>query len=180
MNTTQLTKSDTDRMVSGVCGGLADYLHVDPAMVRLAWVMLTIASFGLGTIAYILLTLVLPEPANAGQPVSSVMEQNLSQMGSNVNRAGQTISTAANSVFAGHQNAGTTMTVADPDAQNAAGQNVTGKQASTGNTAAFVLIALGAFFLMANLGLISFKTMIIFWPLVLVVLGIMLLNRRKP
>ena len=55
----KLYKSNKDRMISGVCGGVAEYLNVDPTIVRLIWVLL---SFGAGTgiIAYIVCAIVLP------------------------------------------------------------------------------------------------------------------------
>jgi phage shock protein C len=50
-------------MLSGVCGGIADYFDVDPTIVRLGWVVGTIfltAGFG-GLIAYLVCALVIPE-----------------------------------------------------------------------------------------------------------------------
>ncbi len=51
-----------NRMLTGVCGGLAEYLGVDPTLIRVLWVFATLISFGLGILAYIALTLVIPEP----------------------------------------------------------------------------------------------------------------------
>ena len=48
-------------MLGGVCGGMADYLGLDPVLVRVLWVVLTLALFGTGLIAYILLWLLAPE-----------------------------------------------------------------------------------------------------------------------
>ena len=47
-------------MLAGVCGGFADYLGLDPLLVRVLWVVITL-SFGLGLLAYILLWLLAPE-----------------------------------------------------------------------------------------------------------------------
>lgn len=44
----------------GVCGGIAEYLDVDPTIVRLVWVILTLASFGFGILAYLLAYAVIP------------------------------------------------------------------------------------------------------------------------
>jgi len=51
-----------DRMVAGVCGGLAEYLEIDPTLIRVLWVFGTLASFGLGVLAYLALMLMMPEP----------------------------------------------------------------------------------------------------------------------
>ena len=54
MQQARLLRSETDKMLGGVCGGLADYLNIDPVLVRLAFVVLFLAS-GLGLVVYLLL-----------------------------------------------------------------------------------------------------------------------------
>jgi len=64
-----LTRSLHDRMIGGVCGGMAEYFNIDPSLVRVGWVMLTFFSgFFLGIIAYIVLMVVVPEQKNEAQP----------------------------------------------------------------------------------------------------------------
>lgn len=48
-------------MVCGVCAGIGEYLTIDPTVIRLLWVIFSIASFGTGLIAYIIAALVIPE-----------------------------------------------------------------------------------------------------------------------
>lgn len=50
-----------DRRLFGVCAGIAHAMNVDPTVIRLAWVLLSIHSFGFGMIVYLILALVLPE-----------------------------------------------------------------------------------------------------------------------
>jgi phage shock protein PspC (stress-responsive transcriptional regulator) len=54
-------RSSSDRMISGVCGGLAEEFGVPPAVVRLGFVLLTLFSFGTGLLLYIVLWVVMPE-----------------------------------------------------------------------------------------------------------------------
>lgn len=56
----RLYRSKKDRMIAGVCGGLAEYFEVDPVLVR---VLFALAGFmgGIGIILYILLVIVTPE-----------------------------------------------------------------------------------------------------------------------
>jgi phage shock protein PspC (stress-responsive transcriptional regulator) len=55
-----------DRMVAGVCGGLAEYLGVDATLVRVLWVFGTLLSVGIiGGIAYLVLMVLMPEPDSA-------------------------------------------------------------------------------------------------------------------
>ncbi|MCL2496815.1 MAG: PspC domain-containing protein [Clostridiales bacterium] len=47
-------------MICGVCGGIGVYFSIDPTLVRLAWVLVTVCSFGLGIVAYIIAAIVVP------------------------------------------------------------------------------------------------------------------------
>ena len=63
--TKRLYKSRTDRMIDGVCGGVAEFFAVDPTLVRLAWVLLTVLG-GSGIILYIAAMILVPaDPAPA-------------------------------------------------------------------------------------------------------------------
>lgn len=57
----KLTRSKLNRMICGVCGGLGNYLGMDPTVVRLIWLVLSIASFGTGLIIYLVAAIVVPE-----------------------------------------------------------------------------------------------------------------------
>ena len=61
----RLYRSRKERMLGGVCGGIAEYFDVDPTLVRLAWVLFTFAG-GAGIVAYIIAWIIVPEaPENA-------------------------------------------------------------------------------------------------------------------
>lgn len=55
----KIYKSDTDKKIFGVCGGIAEYFEVDPTIVRLIWAI-SILCFGTGLLAYIIAALLLP------------------------------------------------------------------------------------------------------------------------
>ena len=57
--TKKFYKSRKDRMIDGVCSGLADYLGIDPVIVRVLW-LLSIFLNGLGAVAYILAMIIVP------------------------------------------------------------------------------------------------------------------------
>jgi len=66
----KLHRSGIDRMVAGVCGGVADYFAIDPMIVRVLWF---VASFlgGLGVTAYVISLILIPEnPEHIGVPDS--------------------------------------------------------------------------------------------------------------
>lgn len=56
----RLYKSSTDKKVCGVCGGIANYFEVDPTVIRLIWVIFTLAG-GSGLIAYIIAAIIMPD-----------------------------------------------------------------------------------------------------------------------
>ncbi|SJZ49501.1 PspC domain-containing protein [Eubacterium coprostanoligenes] len=60
----KLYKSTTDRKLCGVCAGIANYLNIDPTVVRLLWALITFLG-GAGVVAYVVCALVIPdEPYN--------------------------------------------------------------------------------------------------------------------
>lgn len=56
----RLCKSRHDSKVDGVCGGIAEYFGIDSTMVRLGWVIFTLAG-GSGILAYIIAMFIMPE-----------------------------------------------------------------------------------------------------------------------
>lgn len=56
----KLCKSNTNKKICGVCGGIAEYLNADPTLIRLAF-LLVCALGGSGIMAYIIAALVMPE-----------------------------------------------------------------------------------------------------------------------
>ena len=56
----RLYRSRQNRQISGVCGGIADYLAIDPALVRLFWALFALAG-GPGVVLYIILIVIVPE-----------------------------------------------------------------------------------------------------------------------
>lgn len=62
MEPKRIYRSRTNRMISGVCGGIAEYFNIDPTLVRLIAVLLLFAgAFIGGVIAYFICTAVIPE-----------------------------------------------------------------------------------------------------------------------
>ncbi len=55
----RLMRPQSDRMIGGVCGGLARYLKLDPVLVRLAFVLLTLFK-GIGLVIYLILLILMP------------------------------------------------------------------------------------------------------------------------
>ena len=58
----RLYKSMENKMICGVCGGIAEYFDIDPTLIRLAAAAITLFSIGTGIIAYIVAAIIIPNP----------------------------------------------------------------------------------------------------------------------
>ena len=56
----RLVKSQSNRMICGVCAGVGEYFGIDPTVIRLLWIFLTFCG-GSGLLAYIIAAVVIPE-----------------------------------------------------------------------------------------------------------------------
>jgi phage shock protein C len=149
----RLERSTTNKVVAGVCGGIGDYLQVDPTLVRVFFVIGTIITGGLGLLGYIILIVLMPLP---GQPAPFVKQ------------AG--VSTSTVDAAAGGDAATTTPVAPAPPDPEAAER----RRATFG----FVLIALGALFLFSNAGVFRVVRWDLAWPLVFIAIGVLLLAQR--
>lgn len=59
MNHRKLYRSESDKKLLGVCGGIAEYFDVDPTVVRLGWVLFSLLG-GSGLLAYIIAAIIMP------------------------------------------------------------------------------------------------------------------------
>lgn len=136
----RLTRSSEDRLIAGVCGGLAAYLDIDSTLVRLAFVILIFAS-GIGLPIYLILWLIMPVEDSESRSDAEVIQKNLGEIG--------------DSVYSGVSGIGRRGTVG------------------------ILLILMGAYFLLNQLGWLSWISGAVFWPLLIIGFGIYLLIRRS-
>ena len=61
MERKRLYRNVNDKMLCGVCGGLGEYLGIDPTVVRLLVVLLSLSSVGMGVIIYFVAAFIIPE-----------------------------------------------------------------------------------------------------------------------
>ncbi len=64
MNDKRLYRSSTNKILCGICGGIAEYFGVDPTVVRAIYVILTFCTAFSGALAYLILLLIIPERRN--------------------------------------------------------------------------------------------------------------------
>ncbi len=61
MEQKKLYRSATNRTVCGVCGGIGEYLNIDPTVVRLIWLICAIPSCGTAFLIYLIAAVIMPE-----------------------------------------------------------------------------------------------------------------------
>jgi phage shock protein C len=78
---TKLVRTENDKMIAGICGGLAKYFNIDPAIVRLVFVLAVLS--GVSPFVYLLLWIVMPsdairpqytQPVPPVQPIANLPE----------------------------------------------------------------------------------------------------------
>ncbi len=87
----KLYRSKKDKIVAGVCGGLADYFDLDPIIIRIIFVILAIWG-GSGVMLYIVLAIIVPEEPRSKEKIKEasskkteeIIEENIENFGKEV------------------------------------------------------------------------------------------------
>jgi phage shock protein C len=163
----------SDRIIGGVCSGIAAGLHVDPLWVRLAFVVLAFAQ-GIGLLVYILLWLVMPETPQGqahGNSGFDSMTADLKRMWAEFR--GQPA--AAPSVPSGA--APTDASVAPPaPAALAAPTAPTAPAHNQSVLLGVILFVIGLVLLGNNTGFVNWSVL---WPVILIAIGVFILLRNS-
>ena len=151
MNNT-LYRSESDRMLGGVCGGLGDYLSIDATFVRIFFALLFFGS-GIGLLAYLALWIIMPSQSVAQAGTS--FEENIKNSGENFSERVQTVGEEFGNA------------VRNPNPQ-------------AGVIIGIALIALGGVLFVENLNIhwLRWVSFDVLWPVLLIIGGIVILQRR--
>jgi len=87
----KLYRSKTDRMLFGVCGGLAKYLGVDSAIIRIVFILLSF--FAVGILAYFIFAVVTPLDETKKTAPQDVLEENVAEIKDTAVKLGNEIRT---------------------------------------------------------------------------------------
>lgn len=74
MSEKHLVRTQDDKMFLGVAGGIADYMGIDPAIVRLGFVLLTLFH-GWGLILYFIMAIIMPMEVPATSPKANAFDE---------------------------------------------------------------------------------------------------------
>jgi phage shock protein C len=136
----KLYRSEGNRVLAGVAGGLGKYFGVDPTLIRLIFVLITIFG-GSGILAYIILWIIIPSESDVDKTSEDTIRSNAEEFKERAKGFAQNF-------------------------RNMSEDN------NPRSWFAVIIIALGLLFLFDNLGFLKFH---LFWPLLLIALGLFLL-----
>jgi phage shock protein C len=168
----------SDRIIAGVCSGLGEYFHLDPTLVRVVFVILALAPPGIGIILYLVLWFLM-EPVGGVTSASRTMGDRFREMGHDMRREFR------HSWWRSQSDPGSVPPASAGDPPTGAprppspGGRWGGPRHGGGLWGGVILIALGAYFLVANLGFLSGFRWDLFWPVVLIAIGLLVLFRRS-
>ena len=153
----RLERSNTNRVIGGVCGGIAEYLAVDATLVRVVFVITAFVTAGLGVLGYIVLLVLMPQPGQPAPFTSTPPPTSASGTTPPMDAGATTPSVPAMPV--------------DPVVHAAEAER---RRMAFG----YLLIAVGVAFLLSNAGVFRFVQWQFLWPLVLIGIGVLFLVQR--
>jgi phage shock protein PspC (stress-responsive transcriptional regulator) len=148
----RLYRSQTDRMIWGVCGGLAKYFDVDPTLVRVVAVLLIFAN-GFGILAYIVFAIAIPLEGSKVTTPKEVITENIEEIKATAEELGSEIQSA----------------VSAPEKELSKSSHR--RRIFLG----ILLLVIGIIFLLGNLDLFQWWRWSIVLPLLIVAIGLLLI-----
>lgn len=92
----KLYRSETDKMVAGVCGGIAKYFDFDPTLVRLLFVLFVLWGGG-GVLAYIICWIIIPTESSVKKTPDEVIKENQEEIKETVSKTAKGLKTEVKS-----------------------------------------------------------------------------------
>jgi len=157
----KLYRSRSDRVVGGVCGGLARYFGIDSTIVRLIFVLLIFAN-GLGILAYIIMAIIVPLESSETTESKDTVKENVEEMKETARELGREV----RSTFAG---------------EGDKSEDVTKLRHRRRNVLGIILIVVGLLFLLASFDLFWWFHWGNLWPVIVIAIGLLIIFgiRRK-
>ena len=150
----RLYRSRTNRLIAGVCGGIGEYLEIDPTVIRLVFVIAGL--FGFGFVVYLILALVLPSGEGVSPNSAETIRQNAEEMAANIKASAHKM---ANEIKV------------DPE-------HFAERRQSRRMWWGWLILIFGILFLLQNFGFFGFSVFGHLWPIFLILIGGWLLIRE--
>jgi phage shock protein C len=158
----RLYRSEKERLLGGVCGGLAEYFRTDPVLVRVIFVILSILlGVLLGIVAYIVLWIIVPRASSAELSAKEAVKENIEELKETATEAGKKVKEHIDEIKGNPTEAG-------KEAKETARRGLA-------YFLGFVLIVLGVVLFLVNFGFSWWFGFANAWPVVFIILGVLLL-----
>ncbi len=153
----RLYRSSSERMVAGVCGGFGEYFGIDPTVVRVVFVLVTIVTvFLLGIAAYLALWLIIPSEESLGRTTRESMRKNVEEIAQSARDLGSEVQ----ATLSGAKKAEVT-------------------HMERLSLVGLVLVIVGILFLVGNFNPLGWLHWDRLWALIVVAIGLFLLWRHR-
>ena len=155
----RLYRNRSERMIWGVCGGLANYFDMDPTIVRIIFVLLALAN-GVGIVVYIIMAIVVPLEGSKVATSKEVIKENVEEIKETAGQIGNEI----RSTF-----------------EKADEEDTSGKIRRRRNLLGMALIVIGIVILLGTLNLFHWLSWVYIWPVIIIAVGLIIIfsSRRK-
>ncbi len=173
----RLYRSTSEAMLGGVASGLANYFKVDPTFIRLGFAAATFFTGGAFLLVYAAMWLLIPTVGSTASDAGAIVSENLKEIGDKMR--GFVGGSGGNSAPNGNGNG----TPVGTEAAYNQSQLPPASSTVTHDRPGFnpkVLILVGGFFLLLNMGVFRGFHMGLWWPVLLIGLGVMMLSRKRP
>lgn len=154
----RLYRSRSDRMVWGVCGGLAKYFSIDPVIVRIVFLLLIFLS-GVGLLAYIILAIVVPLEESKAKDTRETVKENIEEIKATASELGRELRTDFK--------------------QEESKKEEIDMHHHRHYWLGIILIIVGAIFLLTNFNWFWWFRWSYLWPVILIAIGLLVIFSRR-
>jgi len=175
----RLYRSTSNGMIGGVAAGLGNYFNADPTLFRIAFLLLMLFSGGTFLLIYLLMWVLVPTAGSTAADSNQVIQENLDEIRARVRgfaAPGTGNGSGGVSASPAQGNGGTETPTGQAQSQLApAGTTAQARQGAN----PMILIGIGLFFLLVNMGFFRGIHWGMWWPVLLIGLGALMLSRRR-
>ena len=159
----KLYRSEKDRMLFGVCGGLAKYFGMDSSLMRIIVILLVLVTAGFGVFVYLIMAFIVPLEGSTKTTPKEIVLENVEEAKNTAQGLGQDIK----ETFSGKK----------PESKE-----TEQTQAKRRNIFGVILIVVGIFLLLGVFGVFHWANWSVIWPIVLIAIGLLIIlsvSRKK-
>ena len=158
----KLYRSDKDRILFGVCGGLAKYFGMDSSLMRIIVILLAIVTGGVGVLIYLAMAFIVPLEGSTKTTPKEIVLENVEEAKTTAQGLGKEIKEA----FSQEKS---------ESGEKSESRQDSDEQARRRNIFGVILIIIGIFILLGVLGIFNWHWWTVVWPIALIAIGLLII-----